>query len=228
MHAGCRFFRRPDGRLQLGLGARGWSFDPASLSLGVRIEPPWERIGSVPLVAVGGVDAEMLARQLVEQLHRLGRSVALGAGGFDAARAAMADERAEVVVVPVDPAMVLHRGLPFDFCTVAIVGRLAGLDQAAERAAGLHALTAQPDGGVILNADDSTALALVDRVGAPVTLVSEEGLTEALSAHLAAGGRGVWPQAGLVMVAEGSHRNEIDAGERRPALLTFAAIPLLL
>lgn len=116
---------RADGLIQLGHGARGWSFDPARLRArgAASPEPPWARLGAAPIVAVTGHAGRAAAvRRLAGELAAAGaRVAALDGAGFDAARALLADPAAEAIVVGLDTGDILRRGLPFDRCELAAV-----------------------------------------------------------------------------------------------------------
>jgi hypothetical protein len=111
--------------LRVGHGARGWALDLAPLREqgAAAPEPPWERLGNVPLVAVtGGSGRAQAVARLAADLEAIGpRVVALDAPGFEQARAALADPATEALVVGLDAAEILRRGVPFERCTLAAV-----------------------------------------------------------------------------------------------------------
>lgn len=127
---GLPTFMRADGRVQLGYGARGWSFDPAPLRErgAAQPAPPWGDLGDVPIVAVtGGGGRAAAVERLTADLSAMGASVrALDGAGFDAARALLADPTAEALVIGLDSADLLRRGLPFDRCALAVITDRAG------------------------------------------------------------------------------------------------------
>jgi hypothetical protein len=127
---GLPAFRRADGRVQLGYGARGWSFDPAPLRTrgAVAPAPPWDELGNVPVVAVTGRTGRAAAvERLAADLGAMGARVcALDGADFDAARALLADPAAEACIIGLDSGAILRRGLPFDRCALAVITDRAG------------------------------------------------------------------------------------------------------
>lgn len=111
------------GELRLGHGARGWGF---ALGSGELPAPPWERIGHIPIVAVtGGAGRAVCVARLAEDLAAIGpRALAIDGAGFEATRAALASPATEALVVGLDTADILRRGVAFERCTMAaIAGR---------------------------------------------------------------------------------------------------------
>ena len=159
-----------DGTLQIGSGAASWRFDPAGLSLGMAVAPSWADIHSVPLVAVGGIGATVAAARIAVSLReRDSANVALVVDGtFDAIRAAMLDQTAQIIVTALDLASTLNRGLPFNRCTVGVVLELDGLTEELALAGGLPALVAEQHGAVVLLADDARSADLARRTAANV------------------------------------------------------------
>jgi UDP-N-acetylmuramyl tripeptide synthase len=177
--------RQPNGQLIIGSGARGWSFDPAVLSLGLSVDVPWDSVGTVPVVAVTGPQATAVTRLIATMVERSGQRVGRADGDgvtlagtqltvapsadFDGARHVLTDPQVDVAVVAVSPASILERGLGFDQCRVGVVtGIEATADDSAavqdERAAahGIVVLATEPAGTVVLNADDPQVMRLAD------------------------------------------------------------------
>ena len=125
---GLPTFALPDGRLQIGHGARGWRLDPAPLRGAAPPTPPWERLGAVPIVAVTGAAHRAAAvERLAAELAAMGRPArALDGTGFDEARALLADPNTEALVLGLDTGDILRRGLPFDRCELAVVTDMGG------------------------------------------------------------------------------------------------------
>ncbi len=174
-----------DGTLQIGTGAAGWRFDPAGLSLGLSIDPPWETVGLVPLIAVAGAGADQAAPAIAAALREAGhRQVLLvAAGTFEAIRTALLDQSAAIIVAALDVQSAIERGLPFNRCAVGVVLALDGLEHEAALAAGLPALVADEAGAILLRADDQRSAALAERTAAPVVLL-QPGVAPAPSANL--------------------------------------------
>lgn len=127
---GLPTFGGADGRVQLGYGARGWSFDATPLRERGALppSPPWERLGSVPIVAVTGQTGRAAAvAAMAAELAAGGLAVRSHAGaGFDEARALLADPGAEALVLGLDTDELLRRGLPCERCELAVVTDRAG------------------------------------------------------------------------------------------------------
>lgn len=159
-----------DGMLQIGTGSGGWQFDPAQLSLGFAINPPWEQIRSVPLIAIGGVGAEIAAAQIAQGLTATGwqQVVHIAKGDFASVRQAFLQPKAEIFVVALDHSDAVERGLAFNRCTIGVVLGIRNLPEIQALAAGLPALTADELGNTILLADDQRTAGLARRTAAPV------------------------------------------------------------
>ncbi|MCA0351947.1 MAG: DUF4938 domain-containing protein [Chloroflexi bacterium] len=159
-----------DGMLQIGTGSGGWQFDPAQLSLGFAINPPWEQIRSVPLIAIGGVGAEVAAAQIAQGLTAAGwqQVVHIAKGDFASVRQAFLQPNAELFVVALDHLDAVERGLAFNRCSIGVVLGINNLPEAQALAAGLPALTADELGNTVLLADDQRTAGLARRTAAPV------------------------------------------------------------
>jgi hypothetical protein len=159
-----------DGTLQIGTGVRSWRFDPAGLSLGMDVSPPWAEIGNVPLIAVGGAGAPEAAARIAAALSDSGaaRVRLVGTGAFDEIRRALLDQSAEVIVTALDDRSTLERGLAFNRCLIGVVLGLDGLPEDAALAAGLPALVADVSGASLLLASDRRSAALAQRTAAAV------------------------------------------------------------
>jgi hypothetical protein len=127
---GLPAFARADGHVQLGYGARGWSFDPAPLRGrgAAPPEPPWADLGAIPIVAVTGEsDRAAAVDRLAADLGAMGAQVrAVDGAGFAQARALLADPSAEALVLGLDTSELLRRGMAFDRCTLAVITDRAG------------------------------------------------------------------------------------------------------
>ena len=159
------------GRLQIGYGCNGWSlplteltgqpamhgsgpFAPAS-----RV-PPWEQIGTIPIVAlVGGDLADHTARLVADAIG----TTALVSAGFDATRQHLCEPQTEVAVMSLAEDDLAMRGVPFDRCRAAAIlalpaGRPAAI---AARIAGVVTLLTDPAGVVVLAGHDPAIAALM-------------------------------------------------------------------
>lgn len=168
--------RRADGHLVIGTGARGWSFDPAGLSLGLGVEVPWDSVGTVPLVAVTGPDAgvvtELIAGFVAQAGRRVGRADEHGitiageqiahtpSADWDGAQRVLTDKNVDVAIIAQSLQSITQRGLGFAQCGVGVVTGVEGDDERAAEAHGVVVLSTDPGGTVVLNAAVPSVLAL--------------------------------------------------------------------
>lgn len=156
--------------LRIGYGARGWGVPLATLGEGAGSPPtpPWERLGHIPVIAVTGASGRAdLVRGMAAHLSADGsRAVTLDGAGFETTRAALADPGTEALVVGLDTAAILRRGVAFERCTLAAIADRDG-DRPVEaaddeewlRALGVPMLLAEQPARV--NLADSRLLPLV-------------------------------------------------------------------
>lgn len=191
---GLPLLRRPDGRMQIGYGARGWSFDVGLLALGQEVQPPWAQIGNAPVVAISGGGAHELALLLAERLAGSGRVALALDAGFDESREALGDQDAQVVILALRADQLVTRGVAFEHCTAAaIAGPLTRPEQAdwSEeehlRALGLPLLLASRQGCGVLLASEQMQVFLAPYAACPLRVVgSAQQAAEALLASLPA------------------------------------------
>ena len=162
-----------DGTLQLGTGAASWRFDPAQLSVGMQVEPPWEQISVIPLVVVSGTRAAALAAQLNHVLQGPGLQY-IEHGDWDTIRAGLLDQHSSAMVVVLEPQSALERGLPFNRCLVALIDPFAPATHELALAAGLPALVADEAGAVIAQANDPRGVDLTERSVAQALLLAPD------------------------------------------------------
>ncbi|WP_165774628.1 DUF4938 domain-containing protein [Candidatus Viridilinea mediisalina] len=169
LQRGLPSFVSSSGHLQLGYGARGWQCDLAELGEAQSPPtPPWEHLGSVPLVLVTGAHERTAAVQrLAADTAALGVRVhTMADASFALAREALADPQAEALVLGLETNDILRYGLPCDRCDLAVITDRAGPrpDEATDddewvRALGIPMLlSAQP---VRLKLSDARLLPLV-------------------------------------------------------------------
>ncbi|MBX0327456.1 DUF4938 domain-containing protein [Oscillochloris sp. ZM17-4] len=162
---GLPAMRLPDGRLQIGYGARGWAYDPRSDTAPA---PPWGRLGAIPVTLITG-DALRAAAVALAAAAIAAAGVAARAEdglGFDAARSLLADPAVEAAVIGLDTDSLLLHGLPVDRCDQAEICDMGGPrpgsaadDEEWLRALGLPMLLAP--GPVRLNLADQRLSALI-------------------------------------------------------------------
>ncbi len=208
--------RRADGHLVIGTGARGWSFDPAGLSLGLGVEVPWDSVGTVPLVAVTGPDAgavtELIANGVIQAGRRVGRADEHGitiageqitntpSADWDGAQRVLTDKNVDVAIIAQSLPSITERGLGFAQCRVGVVTGVEGGDEQAAEAHGIVVLSTDPGGTVVLNAAVPPVLALQEWAPGSVVLYNTPSAIDDMDAEC------VYVEDDMVhLVAPGEH-----------------------
>jgi hypothetical protein len=135
---------RPDGLVQFGYGLHHWRFDPAALadyededeedatahrqprSL---LQPDWERIGTPAIYAVTGErNRRAVCEQVAALLHdKQGCDVTvLQQAGYDETRHLLTHAATPSIVIGLDTADILRRGIAFTTCVQAIITDIDG------------------------------------------------------------------------------------------------------
>jgi len=248
-------FVRADGRLQLGYGACSQAFDLAPLrergpvltegDIGIGAPPfarpagepvpHWHHLGSPPIIAVAGGASHgpavtMFTRRL---LTRMSGCVALQDAAFDDVRAVLADPAARMAAFALNPLELLHRGLPFDRCTVSALVDLpdtlvasAGSRTELARALGVVVLVTGPDGRIILNADDPDILALAEYAPCPVMVIARSEGNPALLRHRTGGDCVAFIRDRTIVVAQGATETTIEPHAADDPLAALGAVAL--
>ncbi|HEU5101625.1 MAG TPA: DUF4938 domain-containing protein, partial [Roseiflexaceae bacterium] len=251
---------RADGQVQLGYGARGWAFDPAAGKRGMGdrdgrlapadigvgspaaaapapIEPPWERLGPIPIVATaGGVAHDAAARLIAATLQAHGQAVGLAeSADLDATRALLADPAAAIAIVGLAAEGIARRGVAFERCAYSAVidlpdelpAEVADPGELA-RVLGVPMLLTDPAGCVALNADQPEIAALAEYAPCPIIYISTAEESPLVGFHRAEGGRALFLRAGAVVAASGASEQPILAATLAPAELPGALAGLAL
>jgi cyanophycin synthetase len=205
---------RGDGTVMIGSGARGWVLDPAALSLGLPVDVPWERLGTIPVVAVTGTNGKTTTVRLITHVLREtglrvgntntdgifidGQPVEEGDwAGWAGARRVLTDPTVDAAVLETSRGGILRRGLGFSHCNVSVVTNISadhlgefGIETPEQMAhvKGTIVRVTRPDGYTILNADDPLVLALGEISSAEVVLFSIDPHNPIIPAHQAIGG----------------------------------------
>jgi hypothetical protein len=250
---------RADGLVQLGYGARSWAFDPAagkrgqgdpdgrlaatdigvgppSMGATAAIEPPWERLGPIPIVAAAGAGRDIAARLIAATLQAQGQAVGLAeAADFEATRMLLADPGAAIAIVGLTAEGIAQRGVAFEGCAYSAVIDLpadlpAGVADPAElaRVLGVPMLLTDPAGWVALNADVPEIAALAEYAPCPIIYISAAEENPLIGFHRAEGGRAVFLRAGAVIAATGAGEQPVLAATLPPAELPGALAGLAL
>lgn len=138
--------------------------------------------------------------------------------GPSGARRVLHDPRVEVAVLETARGGILLRGLGYESNDVGVMLNVSAdhLDmqgvETVETLAEVKAVVIQvtnPDGTVVLNADDPLVLAQRQRVRAPVVLISQDAGSPAIAEHVAAGGRAVVRDGDVVLLVDGHDRTRL-------------------
>jgi hypothetical protein len=121
----------PDGRMQLGYGTRGWSFDPAAMRErdAAPPTPPWERLGIIPIYAISGEHLRSATVRRVAaclQAQGLAQLPVLEDASFDDTLQLLADPTAEGAIIGLNTADMVRRGVAFRQCHTSIVSDCRG------------------------------------------------------------------------------------------------------
>jgi cyanophycin synthetase len=201
--------------------------------------------GRIPIVAVTGTNGKTTTARLVahiaadrgrvnvgltctDGIYAGGRLIDAGdCSGPKSARALLLNPDVELAVLETARGGILREGLGFDRCHVAIVTNigegdhlgLAGIETVEQMALVKRTIVdvVLPEGCAVLKADDPLTAAMAPHCKGSVTFFCRDGQHAAMTAHLAAGRRGVFVDRGTIVLAE---------GDRREALLSLAEVPL--
>jgi cyanophycin synthetase len=192
--------------------------------------------GRIPVVGVAGSrDTATVARLVAWLLHLAGRKVGLACGEglfvgarrvdrrpsaeFEAAQRLLINREVQAAVVETGARAILRDGLPYDRCAVGVVTDLGGAEQLADfdvqdargvaRALRTQVDVVLPDGVAVLDAADERIAAMAELCDGEVILYGLDPALPALAAHRAAGGRAAFVREGRLVLASGSHENEI-------------------
>ena len=187
--------------------------------------------GRIPIVGVAGSrGTSTIARLVAWFLHLSGRHVGLAcheglflgnrqverksAVRWQAAHRLLMNRAVDTVVAENDARSILQDGLAYDRCLVGVVTDLDGLEGLADHdihtdAQMFKVLRTQvdvvlPDGFAVLNADDPKVMELAPLCDGQVVLYALDAANPVLQAHRAKGGRAVYHEHGMAMLAEGA------------------------
>ena len=226
-------------RFQLGWGSRQRPI-PQPLPDGDVIESMFgDGNGRIPLIAVTGTNGKTTTTRLIA--HAIGMTglctgmtttegvyvdgVRIKQGdctGYHSARSILAAPEVEFAVLETARGGILKRGLAFDRCNVSVVLNVTadhlGLDgvETLQDLARVKLVVAEAAGIVVLNADDAICVAMAPQLcdTAELLYFSMDAENPVLLRHLANGGRGVYLQDHMLVLADGErHVGLLDARE---------------
>jgi Domain of unknown function (DUF4938) len=246
---------RADGHVQLGYGARSWAFDPATLKqnrdaltpdqIGVgppparspAAEPPWERLGPIPIVAIAGsTRRDIAARLIAATLQAHGQAIGLAeSADFEGTRALLGQPAVAIAIAGLAAEGIARRGVAFERCAYsAVIDMPAQLpsevtDQAElARVLGVPMLLTDPAGYVALNADLPEIAALAEYAPCPLIYLSVAEQNPLIGFHRAEGGKAMFVRDGTVIAATGASEQAILAATLPPDDLPAALAGLAL
>lgn len=205
-------FAFDDDAASLGAGTGSVTYPLATLPIPEAVR--WEEVHDIPVALVTGSNGKTTTTRLIAaMLTEAGHVAALSStdgvwragtlvdggdySGPAGARLVLRDRHVTAAVLETARGGMLRRGLATNRATVAVVTRVAP-DHMGEY--GVHDLrtlgetklivdrVVVPGGRVVLNADDSTLVALAHAVNAPIIWFSLDAANETVAAHVAAGG----------------------------------------
>ncbi len=226
---------RGDGKLVFGSGSAGYVFDPATLSLGMPAEIPWDSIGAIPVVAITGTNGKTTTTRLIAHIlstsgRRVGHTDTDGIvingqqveqgdwAGWGGARRVLTDPDVDVAVLETSRGGILRRGLGFSSCNVGVITNISadhlgelGVETPEQMAEvkGIVVLATEADGYVVLNADDPLVLALRQWSSAPLILFSRDPGNPAVAQHLEQGGGAVWSDGEAIKLKAAGQQGQI-------------------
>lgn len=221
------FLTNDDGKITVGSGVHGFTFDPSGLSLGLSVDVPWDQVGRIPVIAITGTNGKTTTVRLCTHIldtagYHVGWTDTDGItidgelieegdwAGFGGARRVLTDPRVEVAVLETSRGGILRRGLGFDLCDVSVITNVSSdhlgelgvntLDELAH-VKGVIALATKPDGRALLNADDPHVAGLAPYINAPILWFTHHPDQPEFEQHLATGGDAVWSDGVAVHTA---------------------------
>jgi len=204
--------------------------------------------GRIPVIGVSGsAGATAVVRLVAHLLQLTGRTVgqasadglfignqqvsAQDAAHWEAARRVLLNRAVDYAVLENGARAILGEGLAYDRCQVGVV---TGIDPAVtwpefhmespehlQRIFRTQVDVVLPGGTAVLNADDPLAAGLAPLCDGGVVLFGLRPRGEAMAAHLAAGGRAVFPRDGSLVLAENGVEISV-ANLSDPALAALA------
>jgi cyanophycin synthetase len=198
---------------------------------------PNQTSSRIPIVAITGTNGKTTVTRLVGHMFDTahwvvgmtctdgtfidGEPILSGdCSGPRSAQAVLLHPRVEVAVLETARGGILHEGLAFDACSVGLVTNVTadhlgiGGVETLEDLAKVKQVVIEAvdrDGVAVLNADDSLVAEMAAATDAPVIYFSSNPLSHIIGAHLAEGGRAVFVENSVIVLATGD--DQIDLVE---------------
>lgn len=191
----------------------------------------------IPLVGITGTNGKTTTtRCLAHILATTGRRVGMAnsngvwigdeqvlAGDYtgpQGARRVLEEDSVDVAVLETARGGILLRGIAYESNDVGVITNvsadhlgLQGIDTVEDlaRVKSLVVRLTRPDGLAVLNGDDPLVRAIAPKLRAPVLLFSRQPDSAPVRDHLAAGGRVLLADEGVIVLADGASRRRIAA-----------------
>lgn len=152
--------------------------------------------------------------------------------GPQSAQAILKDPSVEIAVLETARGGILRSGIAFDHCNVGVVLNVAadhlglGDIDTIEQLASLKSVVvenADPDGHVVLNADDPLVAKMVERVKAKVTYFAMSRENPIIQEHLRRGGLAAIYDNGYLTICEGDFNLQLEEAKKVPVTLAGMA-----
>jgi cyanophycin synthetase len=144
------------------------------------------------------------------------------------AQTILQDPTVEIAVLETTRDEILHSGLAFQHCDVAVVLNVAGDQLGLEDINTVHQIThvnavlaeiVRPDGYAVLNADDAQVAAMAERVVGKVAYFSMDPDNALVRSHVQRGGIAAVYEKGHLAILQDDWVHQIEAVERIPSVL---------
>jgi cyanophycin synthetase len=229
----------------LGTGSLTWPVDALPSPEAV----DWEAVLDVPVLLVTGTNGKTTTVRLLaamvseagtvpgvtstDRIEVGGEVVARGDfSGPVGARALLQDQRVEVAILETARGGILRRGLAVDRAKAALITNISadhlgefGVYDLPSLAAAKMVVTrvVEPDGRIVLNADDPQLVAAAGKVTTPITWFSLDPAHLKVRERLEAGGEACFLEDGALVLARGNERMAVVRVEEVPITFGGAA-----
>jgi cyanophycin synthetase len=192
--------------------------------------PPGDS-GRIPVVAITGTNGKTTTTRLIAHMFRTcGKRVGMtctdgiflndrrvdtgDCSGPKSARSVLLNPQVDAAVLETARGGILREGLGFDMCDAAVVTNigegdhlgLGGIETAEQLAAVKRVIVENvaPTGAAVLNASDPMVVAMAPYCPGSIVFFARDSAHPLISAHRARGGRAVFVQGDVIIMAEGA------------------------
>ncbi|MBS0263758.1 MAG: cyanophycin synthetase [Planctomycetes bacterium] len=199
--------------------------------------------GRIPVVAITGTNGKTTTTRLIAHMLRAcGKRVGMtctdgiflndrridtgDCSGPKSARSVLLNPQVDAAVLETARGGILREGLGFDMCDAAVVTNigegdhlgLGGIETAEQLAAVKRVIVENvaPTGAAVLNAADPMVVAMAPYCPGGVVFFARDPAHPLLAAHRARGGRAVFVQGDVIMMAEGTRETRVALLDQVP------------